>query len=160
MEKFRTAVDKKIYMELARPAFRTYCFFIVCGVVGLIVALVLGSLLEYDKLAIELSILAFGMLLFIGVFSTATHFSKIKKSVADNIVIETEFSDEQIVSASYKGDKKTSEVWLRYDEILFYKESKEYVYLFQTKYAAIPLEKREGLTELLAEKGIKKKKRI
>jgi len=156
MDKIVTEVNRKVNMELALKTFITYGVFALVGIIGIVAGALFGRVLGYNNFSVVVILVACSALVVMGGGLVAYLIVRMKKTETESIVIEAELGEESIHAVSYKKGEKTNESTTLYSEYLFYRETKDYVYLFPNKVTALPLKKIDGLVDFLKGKGVKR----
>ena len=157
MESIHTTINKELVIELFRNRKIASIISIIIGLICFIINFIISVIYDYNQ-TLKIIITFIFALMWIGGIAVLL---SIKKNVKefDNKTIESDatFYDDYINIVSFNGDIQIEDVKLFYKDLLFFKEKKNYVFIYINRVLAVPYTKKEGLVEFLKSKGVKKK---
>ena len=161
MEKIRTVLDQKVTKEFMRSGFIFAYISIGVSLLVLSVYVLFGILNNswLDTTSIIL-LIAGSALLLLSLFLLFFYINAVKKAGTFIRTAEYEFLDDAIVYTLYRNDEKIEEGKQYYEDLVDYKESKNYVFVRLKNNTFFAMDKVDGLVAFLSSKGLPKFKNI
>ena len=161
MEKIKTVLDEKATKEFMKGGF-------ILAYVGIAVSLLVFAIYVLfgvinnswvDTISIVLLIAGITLLL-LSLFLLFFYMNAVKKAGAFIRTAEYEFLDDSLVYTLYRNDEKIEEGKQYYQDLVDYRESKNYVFIRLKNNTFFAITKVDGLVDFLASKGLHKFKTI
>lgn len=141
MLKTKTTVDIKVQLELTRKNKITSIIMLIIGIIGLTAYIVLGTIWE-DKLWVEMFLFfaipfSVGIVVLVGINKTNKRILN-NKSINEN---EFEFHENHVDVVTIRDGEIIGNAKLFYKDLHNVKETKNYVFIFISNVAALPIDK-------------------
>ena len=157
MEKITTVLDTKVTKEFMKSGFIFAYISIAVSLLVLTVYILFGvitsSWLETSSVIL---LIAGSALLLLSLFLLFFYMNAVKKAGAFIRTAEYEFLDDSLVYTLYRNDEKIEEGKQYYQDLVDYKESKNYVFIRLKNNTFFAINKADGLLDFLSSKGLKK----
>ena len=133
-------MNEKVQKELNFTSWLTCLIFLIIGAIGLVVYVVLGTI-GIENYLVEMLLLIYAILFGFGLVFLI-HINKTNKTNPNlGIVVEYElFKDYMTYRTLRNGEERETGKFLYKDSVKL-KETKSYIFLYQTKVSAYPIQK-------------------
>ena len=148
--KVKTIVDENVQKELTANLRKLSLIALIVGAVGTAayIALTVTNILGDNVFFFAVPFIA---LFTVGFIFTLSLRKTLKKPRKDDLTIEGELFDDYILLRDFKNGAKIAEVKVFYKDLVLWKETESYIFLYTTKFTAVPITK-DGSADFLREK--------
>lgn len=141
MKKCFVKLDEKVQKEMNKNLWILSLITFIVGCCGLISYVVIAYFF------INLWVDIFLLISFITFVVGLTFFISVnwlnKKTLVDNYILELEIYEKYFVSTTLKEDNVVASININYEDVIKFKETKKYLFMFLSKKVAVPILKSE-----------------
>ena len=152
----KTNIDKQLVKELSRKSFIVSLIVGVGGIIACIPFLIL-LIIDYKNILYTIFYIIFFVLGAVGLYNLFAVINKCKKVLKSNSTLLIKLDDKITVTPFQDGQQK-SDLNFNYNDVIYYKETHSYIYLYLNRKSSFPIKKDEQfdvIMDLLKQKGIK-----
>ena len=157
----KTIMNKNVSKEISRRALIVFLILFIVGLIGVVSYIILASLLE-DSWYFNLILYPSAILFSVGLIFELSLLINLKKVKFDGSNYnETTFNEDHLINKAVRQNEVIDESKIYYKNLVAFKETKTYIFLYITKSHALPITKennRDALLKIIVENRIKPSK--
>ena len=150
MEKFETEINYQATKELTHKRFVIYFTMLIVSLLGFATFLTLAAI--FNQLTTIWFIVVLFVFIFLlilsGFFVFALSFARYRSKNV-HIKFGYQFNKDDVVIYTYDKDKRINSMKVKYSDILFYTESKNYYFLYLNARTSFPLMKKDNISSVI-----------